>query len=535
MKIEAQPREDHQVKLIVEFEPEVYTQFKQRAARKISQESKVPGFRPGKAPYDVVRRLFGDRAIENRAVDMLIDKEYPEIIKQAELQPSGPGSLQNIVSTDTIKLELLVPLQPEVDLGDYHSIREDYQPEPVPEEEVDKFIERLRNNYASVEPVERPIQETDLVYLTISGHYTAPNEGENPEVFAETPQQVIIQTEDEQKPEEWPFPGFTRQLIDLSAEDEKTFTYTYPEDAKDENLREREVEFHVHIQSVKAMKLPELTDEFAQTVGEYDTVEAMRSSIKERMEVSSKEQYEDEYIVKVIDKIRDQATIKYPPQMVDEEINHLIERLQRDLAQQKLDLDTYLKIRKLEKEQLIEQEIRPAALLRLERSLIMDEISRAENLQLDQSMVASEIEQTVNQMDATGELKKIKRGVTAERFADAVAYDAASRLMSRQTVQRLKDIATGAIEQAAETEPTAEADQPEPTQAVPTEGQPDDLTAEIPSSSADDVIAEQPNVEEDAPLTEDVDSEVIQSDAGENAPTTDEELADQSPAESSNK
>jgi trigger factor len=450
LKIESQSREDQQVQLIVEFEPEVYEKYKHQAARKISQESKVPGFRPGKAPYDVIRRMFGDKAIANQAVDILIDKEYPEIIKKADVNPSGPGSLQKVEEKENLKIEILVPLQPEIDLGDYRSIRLDYSPATVSTEEVDKFIDRLRSSYASVEPADRPIQETDLVYLSTSGRLTTPAEGEDPEVIKESPQQVIIESEEQQKEEEWPFPGFVRGLIGLSAGDEKTLTHTYPDDAKDEKLRGKEVEFHVTIQSVKSMKLPELTDEFAQTVGEYDSVLAMRNSISEGLAKNTQEQYDAEYYTRVIDKIRENATLKYPPQLLDHEIEHVYERLERDLARQKLDFEAYLKLRKLTKEALIEQEVKPAAISRLERSLIMDEIAKVEKLELDQKMLEGAISQTVDEMESTGEYQKARKGVTMQKLADAVAYEAASRVMSRQTLDRLKAIATGTIEQAPE-------------------------------------------------------------------------------------
>ncbi len=533
MKIEAQPREDQQVMLTVEFEPEVYNKFKRQAARKISQESKVPGFRPGKAPFEVIRRLFGDRAIENQAVDLLIDKEYPEIIKQADLQPSGPGSLQNVETTDIIKLELLVPLQPEIDLGDYRSVRLDYKPEAVPEEEVDKYIERLRNSYASVEPVERPIEETDLVYLTISGHLTSPAEGENPEVFVQTPQQVIVQSEDQQKPEEWPFVGFTRQLIGLSAGDEKTIAHSFPDDAKEENLRGREVEFHIHIESVKAMKLPDLSDEFAQTVGEYDTVDALRSSITERMEHNAQHQYEEDFITKVIDQIREQASLKYPPHLLDNEINQMLERLDRDLAQQKLDLETYLKIRKLDKAALIEQDIKPAALLRLERSLVMDEVARLEKLQLDPKMVENEITETVNAMEMSGEFKKTRKGVSNEQLADAVAYEAASRLMSRQTMDRLREIATGSAEQPADINvenPEAPAGPNENEVVAVQAGEP----LEDVSPSAEEALPDQPKPDEDLTMNAEVSSEPTRDEEIVSPEAAEEELSDQSEADSLN-
>jgi trigger factor len=456
LKIETQPLEDHQVKLVVEFESEAFEKFKRQAARKISQESKIPGFRPGKAPYEVVRRMFGDQSISNQALDLLIDVTYVEMIEKADIKPSGPGKLDKVVSLDPPKLEILVPLLPTVELGDYRSTRLEYKPTQVSPEEIDSFIERLRTNYASVEPVERPIQETDLVFLTLSGKYASPAEGEQTEYIKETPQQVIVQTEEQQKTEEWPFPGFTRTLIGPSAGDEKTVSYTYPEDAKDEKLRGKEIEFHIHVQSVKAMKLPDLNDEFSQTVGEFDSVETMRKSISDRLEQNAREEYDQDYYTQVIDKVREHATVKYPPQVLEEEIQHVLNHLQQDLTRQKLDLDTYLKIRKLDQNAFIENEVKPSAIRRLERSLIMDEIARAEKLEIDPDKLDGAITETVKEMEASGEYQKARKNISQEKLADAVAIEVASRLMNRQTLERIKQIATGQSETMTAPEPQTE-------------------------------------------------------------------------------
>ncbi len=433
MKIETQPLEDHQVKLVVEFEPEAFEKFKHQAARKISQEFKIPGFRPGKAPYEVVRRLFGDQSISNRALDLLIDDTYAEMIENAEIKPSGPGKLDKIVNLDPPKLEILVPLMPTIDLGDYRSTRLEYKPTQVSPEEVADFIERLRTNFASVEPVERPIEETDLVYLTLSGRFTSPVEGEPTEDIKETPQQVIVQKEEQQKTEEWPFPGFTRILIGLSAGAEKTISYTFPEDAKEEKLRGKEIEFHIQVQSVKAMKVPDLNDEFAQTAGEFESVETMRQSIRDRLEHNAREEYEQEFYTQFIDKVREHAIVKYPPQVLEEEQQHVLNHLEQDLVRQKLDLETYLKMRKLDRDTFIANEVKPSAIRRLERSLIMDEIARAEKLEIDPGKLEGAITETLNEMEASGDYQKARKNISQEKLADAVAIEAASRLLNRQT------------------------------------------------------------------------------------------------------
>lgn len=456
MKIDTQPRDDHQVKLIVEYEPDILEKYKHKAARKISLESKVHGFRPGKAPYDVVKRLYGDDAITNQAVDLIIDATYSDILEQADIKPGGPGSLEKLEGTDPLKLNIIVPLYPTVDLGDYRSVRLEYAPVPVKDEEIDKFIERIRTNYASVEPVERPVQETDLVSLNISGKLVAPAEGEDADIVKETPQQVIVQPEDQQSKTEWPFPGFARQLIGLATDEEKTLTYVYPEDAKDDKFKGKEVVYTVKIQTIKSVELPELNDDFAQMVGEFASFEDMKKTVVKRLEDEAKVEYDNKFYTQIIDQIRAMATIKYPPQTLEEEIQHSLESLEHDLSHQKLDLDTYLKIRKTTKQALIDSEIKPMAVRRLESSLIVEEVANVEKIELNKEKLEGEVSETVAEMEQSGTLQRLRRNNSTDNVINAVAMDVATRMMNQQALERLKDIATGKIEAEAAAQETKE-------------------------------------------------------------------------------
>ena len=442
MKIETQPREDHQVKLIVEIEQEAMEKFKRQAARKIAHEAKIPGFRPGKAPYDVVRRLYSDQTITNQAVDLMVDEIYPEILEKADIKPGGPGSLDEIVSLAPPTFAFIVPLAPVVDLGDFHAIKQEFAVPTITDADVEENIQRLRTNYATVEPVERPAQEKDLVYLTSSQTITNPSEGQSAELQKEAPMQYIIPDENDEKNEKYPFPGFGRNLVGLSANDEKTISYTYPDDAEDEKLRGKTVDVHVKVESVKEMKLPELTDEFAQTLGDIETVDALYKSIRERFEKNSSEEYEQNYYTQLIDKVRVISQIKYAPQTLNDEIAEVTRLLERDLARQNIDFNTYLKMRQLDKEALIEQEIKPAAVRRLERSLIVDAVGRAEKIQLDSAQLQGLVSQTLSEMQSSGDLKKVQKNLSPDRLVESITYDAAARLMNRQELARLKEIAT---------------------------------------------------------------------------------------------
>ena len=127
MKIEKTIEENHEAKLVVEVEPEKMETYKRRAARKISERGKIPGFRPGKAPYEMVVRTFGEQAIIEQAVDNFVDAEYSNILKEADVEPGASGMLEKIDSLEPPKLTFRVPLAPEINLDDYRSIRLPYK------------------------------------------------------------------------------------------------------------------------------------------------------------------------------------------------------------------------------------------------------------------------------------------------------------------------------------------------------------------------------------------------------------------------
>ncbi|MDO9545463.1 MAG: trigger factor family protein, partial [Pelolinea sp.] len=167
MKLEKKELKNHQVEIIAEIEQKQFDQFKSIASRNISRESKIPGFRPGKAPYDVIARIYGEELIEERAVEELVNKIYPEIIKEAGIKPYGPGKLNDIINKNPPKYKFIVPLEPEVDLKDYLDTRLPYKLPKVQKKEIDRVISDLQTNYATAEDVSRPSKEGDLITVKI--------------------------------------------------------------------------------------------------------------------------------------------------------------------------------------------------------------------------------------------------------------------------------------------------------------------------------------------------------------------------------
>jgi trigger factor len=487
LKIEKTIEENHEAKLMVEIDPELMDKYKRRAARKISERGKIAGFRPGKAPYEIVVRNYGEQAIVEQAVDFLVDAEYSNILKEADVNPGAAGSLESIDSLEPPKFTFRVPLAPEVDLGDIHSLRMPYEWTAPDEAEVDKAIEDLRQMYATTENVEREAQDGDYVMVDVKSDTTELNR---------TGFAAFIRSEE--RDTEWPYNGFAGELIGLKPGDTKTIKHTFPEDWDLEALRGKETEMEVTVKTVRAVTLPELNDDFAKTVGAGETLAELREAVKKDVETRSKADYDDKYVVDLIEKIKEGATLKYHQHALDHEGEHVLEDLSQRLSQQGMDLETYFKVRNTTREKFIEEEVQPVAKKRFERSLILDEIVRSENLQVDNEALDAEFNQTLSSLTMQGvDLSKIKGGKQGQqRVAQAVAMESANRVLTRRALEVLKSIATGEYKPAEEAKAEATAEETASEEIAPeTESAPVEASSRLTPGSEPQATSTESEVE----------------------------------------
>jgi trigger factor len=467
LKIETKPLDDHQVKLTVEVEAEPFEQAKRRAARQIAKRTKIPGFRPGKAPYNIVQRFVGDEAILDEGLEILIRDLYPKIIEEAGIEPYGPGKLENLANLDPLTLEFTVPLMAEVALGDYRSIRFPYEIEETTEQEVDEVIDDLRRRQAIEEPVDRPAHEGDHVYLHLSGRRLDSDLEADPVLIQERPFSVIIEEEGENLPDEWPYPGFSRELLGLSAGDARKLTHTFSKESSFESLRGVTAEFDISVEQVKSVELPEPTDEFAQSIGEFESIEALRTEIRESLEKQASDSYNSDYDDQIISEVIEGSEIKFPPQMLENEIEEVIHQLEHRLQAQNLDLETYLKTRDIDLAGL-RAEAQPVAEARLKRSLVLLEISEKEGIEIQKEELQSETERTLEAMTRFMSETEMRKVASEDLIPNLVGNILADMRINR-TLERLRSIARGeAVGEAAEStsEKSGPAGEPEAEVAV---------------------------------------------------------------------
>jgi trigger factor len=381
---------------------------------------------------------------------------------------------------DPPKFEFVIPLEAEVELGDFHGIRRPYEPKPVTEKQVDEVVEDLRDRQAILEPVDRPAQEGDVVYVRISGQRVDPEEGEDANLVGERSIPIIInpvepktEEDEEDTPDEWPFPGFSRNMIGLAVGDEKTVNHQFSEDSSYEALRGKEAVFQFAVEDIKSRTLPELNDGFAMTVGDFENVDGLRAEIRKELEQSAEEEYNKNYDEAVIEEAVSQSSIKYPPEMLEREINYVIENLESRLEQQKVDLDLYLKSRQMEMDGLRE-EARPVAEKRLRQMLVLSKIASVEGIEVEQGELQNETMRTVDNLYRMMP-KKEARKLNQPRVLNNLVGNIMADLLTQKAMKHLRDSSRGILAEQAEAQATAEAE---------TVAEPEEQATEAPEAAA---------------------------------------------------
>ncbi|MFN2305089.1 MAG: trigger factor, partial [Anaerolineales bacterium] len=444
--------------------------------------------------------------------------DYGKILDQAEIEPSGVGSLESIEEYDPPKFVFMIPLNAEVDLGDYREIRKEFALEPFKVSEVDAYIHQLRRNAATIVPADHPAEKGDLVYFNLSGEFLNPAEDEDPTITDRTSQQVLIPLEGEESETQWPYPEFPQALIGVEPGTNKEIQFTYPKDYIDEDFRGKTALFTVEVQSVKELELPELDEDFVKSYGQFESVEDFRQKVEERLRQEHQESYDEAYFNEILNEITENANINYPPQMLAHEEEHTLEDIKSRIDNQHLDFDVYLKLRNTDETKFIEEEVKPVAKQRLERSLVMDALVKMEGLKLDQDMLKEQINDVMSEVVYSGNIEEMQKQMGKEAFSRAISMEGVSRTMNQQVFDRLKRIATG--------QPILE-DEPESEEGLENVEEPvDEETLEPP---CDEDIEITPHQEESATDVDPV--EEIKSDSGQGDSMTDNDTTEGSASE----
>ena len=373
MQVTKEALDPCQVALTIEVEPDKVVQAVDRAYREYSKYVSVPGFRKGKAPLSFVKQRVPEADVRQRTAELLVEPAYAEAIEQESVEPFALPKLELVqldMTATPFIFKAIVPLRPEVELGAYTGLTVERSKYELTDENVETQLQKMRERAAEYPIVDRPIQMGDLVVAELAALVD-----NRPEASEARSTMIEIGADN--------IPGFDDQLIGIGKGDEKTFTLTYPEDYPDAELAGEEAEFTVKIDEIHEKKIPEFDDELAQKLsnGRFQTVDSLRLELRADMEKSLSASAESEADSKLIDQIIANSTIKYPPVLVESEVDDDVKELMGRLEQQSVTIDDYLERIGKTREQLV-TEIAGAAKKRIEIGLLLGKVSETENLSL---------------------------------------------------------------------------------------------------------------------------------------------------------
>jgi trigger factor len=350
------------------------------ALRRLSGRVRLPGFRPGKAPAAMVERAVGWEAVRQEAVDALLPELYTRALEQAGVEPVDDPELdlQPVERGEPVVFTATVTVRPDVELGDYRSLRVEVPASEVTDEQVDEMLEELRRRNSELRDVERPAQSGDVLRCTLvmrRGEETLSGEEE--------------QDRDLDIDRERLLPGLADALIGLEAGAERSFQLALPDDFAREELRGATVDVDVSVSAVRERILPPLDDSLAQFDDSGSTLDELRSHYRSRLEEVSAERDREALEASALEALRDHVVIDMPQTMVEREIDRQVADLDARLQSMGMPLDRYLEYTGTTVEKL-RGERREPAVQRLRLELALDALAQAEGIEVDEAAVVRE-------------------------------------------------------------------------------------------------------------------------------------------------
>src|SRR3954449_332668 len=364
---------DSRVRVEVEVEPQAVDKALNQAAASLGRDLKIPGFRKGKVPPQVVLQRVGREAVLDEAVRNALPDWYEEAIGDARLHTVGDPSvdLGDLPGKGSpLEFTIEVGVRPEAKLGDYKGLEVGRREAEAPSEAIDEEIERLREAAASLENVDRPAQKGDFVVLDFAGKVDGePFEGGEARGY-------LLELGSDRLVE-----GFEEQLEGANAGDEREVNVTFPDDYRAENLAGNDATFDVTVKEVKEKKLPELDDDFAMEAGGFDSLDELRSDIETRLRESQERMIDTEFREAVVDAAVAEASIDVPHDLVHAKAHEMWHQTERRLRAQGLDPARYLQLTGKDAHDLID-ESEPEAETALKRESVLAAVVEAEGIEV---------------------------------------------------------------------------------------------------------------------------------------------------------
>ena len=443
MKVTLERLPESRVQLDIEVDQDRVDKSFEAAYRKMASRARVPGFRPGKAPRQMIERALGHDRIMGEALDDLVPKVYEEAAKEQPFDAIDRPALDK-VEFEPVRLSFIIPVRPTVDLGEYRALRIDKTRREVTDEMVAERILRLRRDNAILEPVDRPAIVSDTVGVDIVGTL----DGE--EVLKQDDGQFAIREDGHLA-----VVGLLESFVGMSSGETKEVVLTFPDDSPRESLRAKAVTFTITMNQVRQETLPDEDEEFAASVNEeFNSVDELKNRIKDNLQHTWDHEDDEAYRSQAVDALVTGATLDFPALLIEREMDNLLREATGGDRNQYLQ---YLqRVGRTDAE--FRESFRLAAEIRVRRSLCLFKLSDAESIDVTPDEVTGEIDRLAQSMgeDADRFRKILESGESRSNIRN--------NLISDRTLQRLVAIVTGEA-------PAAPVEEDAPADAGATEGE----------------------------------------------------------------
>ena len=423
-----QLEEKNMVKLVIEASAEEFEAGLNAAYNKNKNKISVPGFRKGKAPRKMIEQLYGSQIFFEDAANEIIPDAYADAAKESGL---------DIVSQPKVSIEQLeagkpfifaaeVAVRPEVELGEYKGVEVTKADAEVTDADVEEELKKVQDqNSRTVSVEDRAVKDGDMTVIDFEGFIDGEafdgGKGENYPLTIGS--HSFIDT-------------FEEQMIGMNIGEEKELNVTFPEDYHAENLKGKPATFKVTVKEIKEKQLPELDDDFAQDVSDFDTLaeykDDLKKKIAERKESEAKAKKESEAIEKVVEA----AKMDIPQAMIDTQVNRMLEDFAMRLQQQGLSVEQYFQYKGMTADKIME-EMKPEAVKRIKNSLVLEAVAKAENIEVSEEEFEAELQKMADMYKM--EIEKIKefmQDAEAKQMKDDIAIQKAVELIVSSAVEK---------------------------------------------------------------------------------------------------
>ena len=428
MSVQVETLEKSMAKLTIEVSAEEFETALDKAYKKNKNKISLPGFRKGKAPRAMIEKMYGTGVFYEDAANDLIPGAYESAAKESELEIVAQPSIDvtQIEKGKPFIFTATVAVKPEVTLGDYKGIEVEKKTAEVTDEELQAEIDKVRESNSRMITVEdRAVQDGDITTIDFEGFVDGePFEGGKGENYPLTIGSHSF------------IDNFEEQLIGKNIGEETEVNVTFPEQYQAEELQGKPAVFKVTIKEIKVKELPELDDDFAQDVSEFDTVDEYKEDLKKKLLENKEAALKREKEEDVVGKIIENATMEIPDPMVDTQVRQMVQEFSQRIQSQGLSLQQYMQFTGMTPESLT-NELQPQALKRIQSRLVLEAVVAAENIETSDEGLEKELEKMAEmyQMEAD-KLKELVGEEEKKQIALDLAVQKAVELVVDAAVEK---------------------------------------------------------------------------------------------------